>query len=169
MNPGTATGGAGREEAGMHDGTLANRSGLGEELDVTIDCVRDMLAADVPPPARECIWAEIILGPAVLLCAADRETLGRMLRRLRSLRKGLQERLPDLRAMSLARAVVELDPLAVSFSVAGAWTGVMGSLEDGNVLGVFGECPAAVQVRGVDRDDSERRIAWLFAQLGVPR
>ena len=162
MNPGTATGEAGR-------GTLATRAGLEEGLDVTIDCVRDMLAIDVPPPARECIWAEVILGPAVLFCAADRETLRRMLRRLRSLREDLQERLPDLRAASLARAVVELDPLAVSFSVAGTWTGIMGSLEAGNTLGVFGECPAAVQVRGIDRSDAERRIAWLFAQLGVPQ
>ena len=153
----------------MYDGILATRAGLEEELDVTIDCVRDMLAVDASHRVRECLWAEVALGPAALLCSADRETLRQMLRRLRLLREGLPKRLPDLRAVSLARAVVELDPLAVSFSVAGTWMGIMGSLEASNALGVFGECPAAVQVRSVDRGDAARRIAWLFAQLGVPQ
>ena len=152
----------------MHDKTLETRAGLAEELDVTIDCVRDMLAVDAPHRVRECLWAEVVLGPAALLCAADRATLRQMLRRLRALREDLPKRLPDLRAASLARAVVELDPIAVQFPVAGAWTRTMASLEASGALGIFAECPAFVEVRGVDRGDAERRIAWLFTQLGVP-
>ena len=144
------------------------RESLREDLGVTIDCVRDMLAIDAPPPVRECLWAEVGLGPAVLLYSADRETLRRLLGRMRSLREDLSKRLPELTAGALARAVVALDPLAVSFPVAGTWTGIMASLEASGALGFFGETPAFVQVRSAGRRTAERRIAWLLCQLGVP-
>ena len=95
-------------------------TGLREDLDVTIECVRDMLEIEASPSMRECLWAEVGLGHAILLYPADSETLRRLLRRLRSLQRDFPKRLSFLAAASLARTVVELDPVAVSFPVAGA-------------------------------------------------
>ena len=141
---------------------------LREDLEVAIGCVRDMLAIDASPTARECLAAEVPFGPAILRYSADRETLRRLPGLLRSLREDLLKRPSEPTARVLARAMVELDPLAVSFPITENWTRIMASLEASGALGVLGETPAFVPVRGPDKAAVERRIAWLLTQLGVP-
>lgn len=145
--------------------TKLTEAGIREDLDMSIAVVEEALSSGLPPSVRECLLLETWFFPGRLYFPADPEALRRLLERLRSLR----ESLPELRTASLARAMVGLEPVIVQFTTSGVWTGTMASATTGLALGIFGEAPVIIPVRGADGSEAERKIAWLLGQLGVPQ
>ena len=127
--------------------------------------MEEALSSGLPPAVRECLLLETWFFFGRLYFPADPEALRRLLERLRCLR----ESLPELQTASLARAMVGLEPVIVQFPTSGeVWTGTMASATTGLALGIFGEAPVAIPVRGADGSEAERKIAWLLGQLGAP-
>ena len=136
-----------------------------EDLDMLIEVVEEVLSRVLPPSVRECLLLETVLFFGRTYFPADPEALRRLLERLRCLR----ESPPELQAVSLASAMVGLEPVIVQFPASEElWTGTMASAMTGLALGIFGEAPVVIPVRGADGSEAERKIAWLLGQLGVP-
>ena len=141
-------------------------AGIREDLGISIEVVEEVLSSGLPPSVRECLLLETLFFFGRLYFPTDPEALRRLLERLRCLR----ESLPELRTASLARAMVGLEPVIVQFPTSEeVWTGTMASATTGLALGTFGEAPVIIPVRGADRSEAERKIAWLLGQLGVPQ
>ena len=145
---------------------------LREDLDDAIEYLKGALEGfgePIPPRVRECLSADVPLSFVLLAYNADAAELRKALGRLRLMREDLRRgEFPKLTAASLARAVVALDPFAVSFFEGARWTGDMGRLtRSGNPLSRL-ISPILVPVRGVDKGDAAGKIAWLLCQLGVP-
>ena len=140
-------------------------AGIREDLDISIEVVEEVLSRVLPPSVRECLLCETWFLFGRLFFPADPEALRRLLERLRCLR----ESPPELQAASLARAMVGLEPVIVQLpSSEEVWTGTMRSAMTGLALGIFGEAPVVIPVRGADGSEAERKIAWLLGQLGAP-
>lgn len=138
---------------------------LREGLDVAIKCLEGDLRScrePLPPQVTECLMAEFDFGYMHLTYGAGADDLREFLGRLRSLREDLDERFAEPSAPELARAVIEIDPIAARFPLGAGWRGALGR------LGPLGDLPILVPVRGVDRRSAERRIAWHLRQMGVP-
>ena len=145
---------------------------LREDLDTSIEYLEGALEGfgePVSPRARECLSVDVLFSYARIAYNADAAELRKALGRLRLMREDFRRgTFPELTAASLARAVVALDPFAVSFFEGSCWTGSMARFTKSGSLFSFGNDPILFPVRGVDKGDAERRIAWLFTQLGVP-
>ena len=133
---------------------------------MSIEVVEEALSSGLPPSVRECLLLETLFFFGRLYFPTDPEALRRLLERLCCLR----ESLPELRTASLASAMVGLEPVIVQFPASEeVWTGTMASATTGLTLGIFGEAPVIIPIRGADGSEAERKIAWLLGQLGVPQ
>ena len=145
---------------------------LREDLDDAIEYLKGALEGfgePIPPRVRECLSVDVLFSCARLAYNADAAELRKALGRLRLMREDLRRgTFPELTAASLARAVVALDPFAVSFFEGSCWTGGMARLTKSENLFSLGNDPILFPVRGADKRSAERKIAWLLCQLGVP-
>ena len=144
---------------------------LRNEILDSIDMVEAVLGIEAPGEALDCLAVEVQFGSASLLYpAGDAALLKALLRQLRSWRDGRRQ-LPPVRASQLAAAIVSLDPDAATWGRENVgWTGAMQRVlasDDAGALAMQNE-PIRVRVRGADPAEAERRIAWVFGQLGVP-
>ena len=140
---------------------------LREDLDAAIlylEGVLDGFGEPVPPRARECLSADVLFADMLLVYNAGAAELRKALGRLRLMREDFRRgESPELTATSLARALVELEPFAAECP-----EGEMGRLtRNGKPLARLIN-PILFPVRGVERGVAERKLAWLFGQLGVP-
>ena len=143
---------------------------LREDLDISIEHLEGALGrfeGAVPPEAMECLAVETPFGFACLLYGAGATELRRVLGKIRSLRDDLGERFGEPADPELARAIIELDPIAASFPGGSDWKGVMGRARRRCRVVGSGSAAILVPVRGADKSTAERRIACLHAQLGV--
>ena len=145
---------------------------LREDLDAAMECLEGALKGfgePVPRRVRECLSVDVLFPHARLAYNADAAELRKALDRLRLMREDLRRgTFPELTAASLARAVVALDPFAVSFFEGSCWTGGMARLTKSGNLFSFGNDPILFPIRGADKRCAQRKIAWLLCQLGVP-
>lgn len=124
-------------------------------------------ASAVPAEALECLCFEFSLGPVMLLFNSGRDELQRTLAALQQLRDDPGKRIGSPVARSLARVAVELDPIvAIPFERLFR-SGAMGFLRESGSLGMFGDWPVCVPVRGADKAEAERRLAWLLSQMAM--
>ena len=131
---------------------------LREDLDSSIEYLEAALACfgePMPPEALECLLVDACFGFAWLFYSADPTELRELIGRLRSLREGLAERFAEPSAPELARAIVELDPIAARFPEGGGWKGVMGRICRDRRLDSFGDPPDPGP--GPRRGQAERR------------
>ncbi|MDE0125352.1 MAG: hypothetical protein OXN97_12330 [Bryobacterales bacterium] len=162
--------GAARKESGMSGmscGLEVTWESLQDDLLASLEAVEAALALQAPASALECLSAEAHLCSTCLSFPANPADMRKLLRRLRSMLDG-RESLPALTAPSLARLIVDLDPVEASFSSCAPWSGVMDRVTKSDEFRFIGEAPVRVAVRGAGRADAERRIAWLLRQMGVP-
>lgn len=124
-------------------------------------------ASAVPAEALECLCFEFHIGPVMLLFNSGRPELERTLADLRLLRDDPGSRIGSPAA--LARAAVELDPIAAIPFDNLFRSGAMGFLRESGSLRMFGDWPSCVPVRGVDKAEAERRLAWLLSQMAMIR
>ena len=144
---------------------------LREGLDITIKYLEGALRCfgePIPPEVAECLAVEADFGYMLVLYGAGPDDLRELIGRLRSLREGLAGRFAEPSAPELARAIVEIDPIAARFPVAADRMGAVERMRRDGRIEAFGEPPTLVPVRGADKGGAERRIAWLLSQLGVP-
>ncbi len=145
------------------------------DVDMAIENLNGHLrraAGDAPAaPARalECLCFDLSLGPMLLLFNSGRAELEGALAALRRLRDDPGRRIGSPVARSLARAAVELDPVIAVPHHNLFRSGAMGILRERGALGMFGDWPACVQVRGADKAEAERRLAWLLSQMAIIR
>lgn len=159
--------GAGRKESDVSCGLEMTWESLRDDLLASLEAVEAALALQAPTPALECLSAEAHLCSACLSFPANPADMRKLLRRLRSMLDG-RESLPALTAPSLARLIVDLDPVEASFSSCAPWGEVMDCVTKSDEFRFIGEAPIRVAVRGTGKADAERRIAWLLRQMGVP-
>ena len=119
-----------------------------------------------PPEALEVARCCVGLGPVKLVFDCRPDTLRRLYHALRQVRN--QRAIPDVpTAESMARIAVSLEPVEAI-----AWSeGIQGGPLAGipSRPGLEGEPPEfGVQIRGEDTAEAERRLAWLFLQVGFP-
>ena len=151
-------------------------SGLGlirdwdDELDEAIAMTEEALRGwdlGEPPELQEYFQMDIWLGPTYLSYTCGAGELRTLLAKLWALRER-----GDLTGSSedtLARIVVDLDPIAAQFvAEAGAWRGGMMAQAAPRIARMTDE-PVVVVVRGGDRQAAERKIAWLLSQQSRPQ
>ena len=151
----------------MRSGLEVTRDSLRGDLRASIEAAEAALALEAPGPALECLSVEAILSFARLSFPVNGASLRHLLRRLRHLLDG-RDSLPALEAQSLARLIVDLDPVTASFCNYAPWREAMEPVTKSDKFRFIGEVPISVAVRGADKASAERRIVWLLRQLGVP-
>lgn len=145
---------------------------LREELDLAIEVVESdylpRLKAPAAQRALECVRVEIHLSPADLVYSAAQADLERLSRQLRALREtpGLVPETPS--AESLAALIVGLSPIEVAFSEGQFGPGPIRDLGEQGLFSLFAGFthPVGVCVRGTERSEAARRLAWLLEQAG---
>ena len=147
-----------------------------EDVLAALGVVEAALAVSAPRDALECLSVAVPFSYADLVFPlSDTARLRALASVLVSWRDGRSRR-PAQRAPELSSAVVSLHPEAVTFDRSGWPPGsVMRDVldqrvQDGKTPWIFsGEsAPVRVPVRGADRAEAQRKITWLFTQMGVP-
>lgn len=150
-------------------------SGLGlirdwdDELDEAIAMTEEALRGwdlGEPPELLEYFQMNIWIGPTYLSYTCGAGELRTLLAKLWALRER-----GDLTGSSedtLARVVVDLDPIAAQF-VAEAWAWRGSIAQAAPRIARMTDEPLAVAVRGGDRQAAERKISWLLSQQSRPQ
>lgn len=144
---------------------------LREDLDMAIQYLEAVLRCfgdPIRPEALECLSANFGFGAMWLHFNAGRAEVERLLVALRLLLDAPGEGIRMPTAKALARVTVELDPIIAIPCESLFRSGVMERLREGGRLHSFGDLPLLVAVRGADKAEAEKKIAWLLSQMGVP-